>query len=147
MNVEKKWTFLDSARSDECIDFTMMCVFFVFVSVYSIISRNNAPFSNFRGGFRWKKVKSIIHKNFICTYFVDKPTIGYTLLSIVYHSPQLLVVDARSYNLNRYFLILVNPYFNEISFKFPFFSFINVDVKFPCAQGISLSSTITAVRF
>ncbi|KAF0769536.1 Uncharacterized protein FWK35_00017254, partial [Aphis craccivora] len=38
--------FLDSERSNECIDFTMMCVFF-FVSVYSITSRNNAPISNF----------------------------------------------------------------------------------------------------
>ncbi|KAF0714282.1 serine protease snake-like isoform X2, partial [Aphis craccivora] len=42
----------DSERSDECIDFTMMC--FVCVSVYSITSRNNAPISNFGGGFRWK---------------------------------------------------------------------------------------------
>ena len=33
----------------------MMCVFFlVFVSVYSITSRNNAPISNFGGGFRCK---------------------------------------------------------------------------------------------
>ncbi|KAF0754485.1 Uncharacterized protein FWK35_00018519 [Aphis craccivora] len=31
----------------------MICVFF-FVSVYSIISRNNAPISNFGGGFRCK---------------------------------------------------------------------------------------------
>ncbi|KAF0705902.1 Uncharacterized protein FWK35_00032605, partial [Aphis craccivora] len=31
----------------------MMCVFF-FVSVYSITSRNNAPISNYRGGFRCK---------------------------------------------------------------------------------------------
>ncbi|KAF0761760.1 Uncharacterized protein FWK35_00011636 [Aphis craccivora] len=39
----------------ECIDFTMMCVFVFFcVSVYSITSRNNAPISNFGGGFRWK---------------------------------------------------------------------------------------------
>ncbi|KAF0768842.1 Uncharacterized protein FWK35_00029003 [Aphis craccivora] len=30
----------------------MMCVFFV--SVYSITSRNNAPISNFGGGFRCK---------------------------------------------------------------------------------------------
>ncbi|KAE9533559.1 hypothetical protein AGLY_009197 [Aphis glycines] len=37
---------------DECIDFTMMYVFFV--SVYSIISRNNASISNFGGGFQWK---------------------------------------------------------------------------------------------
>ncbi|KAF0739135.1 Uncharacterized protein FWK35_00029365 [Aphis craccivora] len=30
-------TILDSERSDECIDFTMMCVlFFFFLSVYSI---------------------------------------------------------------------------------------------------------------
>ena len=28
--------------------------FFVFVSVYSITSRNNAPISNFGGGFRCK---------------------------------------------------------------------------------------------
>ncbi|KAF0758244.1 Uncharacterized protein FWK35_00009198, partial [Aphis craccivora] len=44
---------LDSERSEECIDFTMMCVFF-FVSVYSITSRNNAPISNYGGGFRCK---------------------------------------------------------------------------------------------
>ncbi|KAF0771962.1 Uncharacterized protein FWK35_00006130 [Aphis craccivora] len=46
--------FLDSERSDECIDFTMMCVFFLFffLFVYSITSRNNAPISNFGGGFR-----------------------------------------------------------------------------------------------
>ncbi|KAF0727653.1 Uncharacterized protein FWK35_00028080 [Aphis craccivora] len=43
-----------SERSEECIDFTMMCVFFFFVSVYSITSRNNAPISNFEGGFRCK---------------------------------------------------------------------------------------------
>ncbi|KAF0766829.1 Uncharacterized protein FWK35_00020115, partial [Aphis craccivora] len=35
---------LDSERSEEYIDFTMMCVFFFFVSVYSIT----------RGGFRCK---------------------------------------------------------------------------------------------
>ncbi|KAF0757916.1 Retrotransposable element Tf2 protein type 1 [Aphis craccivora] len=46
---------LDSERSEECIDFTMMCfLFFVFVSVYSITSRNNAPISNYGGGFRCK---------------------------------------------------------------------------------------------
>ncbi|KAE9523574.1 hypothetical protein AGLY_016126 [Aphis glycines] len=43
---------INSERSDECIDFTMMYVFFV--SVYSITSRNNASISNFGGGFRWK---------------------------------------------------------------------------------------------
>ncbi|KAF0703001.1 Uncharacterized protein FWK35_00035833, partial [Aphis craccivora] len=34
----------------------MMCVFFFFffVSVYSITSRNNAPISNYGGGFRCK---------------------------------------------------------------------------------------------
>ncbi|KAF0751802.1 Uncharacterized protein FWK35_00015841, partial [Aphis craccivora] len=43
----------DSERSVECIDFTMISVFFfVFVSVYSITSRNNAPISNYGGGFR-----------------------------------------------------------------------------------------------
>ncbi|KAF0715629.1 Uncharacterized protein FWK35_00029585 [Aphis craccivora] len=42
----------DSERSEECIDFTMMYVFFV--SVYSITSRNNAPISNYGGGFRCK---------------------------------------------------------------------------------------------
>ncbi|KAE9529728.1 hypothetical protein AGLY_011824 [Aphis glycines] len=36
---------LDSERSDECIDFTMM---------YHNYSRNNASISNFGGGFRWK---------------------------------------------------------------------------------------------
>ncbi|KAF0764062.1 Uncharacterized protein FWK35_00007248, partial [Aphis craccivora] len=34
---------LDSERSEECIDFTMI-----------ITSRNNAPISNFGGGFRCK---------------------------------------------------------------------------------------------
>ncbi|KAF0702767.1 Uncharacterized protein FWK35_00029310 [Aphis craccivora] len=34
-------TILDSERSDKCIDFTMI-----------ITSRNNAPISNFGGGFR-----------------------------------------------------------------------------------------------
>ncbi|KAE9537527.1 hypothetical protein AGLY_006550, partial [Aphis glycines] len=42
---------LHSERSDECIDFTMMCFLFVclfvFESVYSITSRNNASISNF----------------------------------------------------------------------------------------------------
>ncbi|KAF0767858.1 Uncharacterized protein FWK35_00020014 [Aphis craccivora] len=37
--------FIDSERSDECIDFKMMCV---------ITSRNNAPISNFGDGFRCK---------------------------------------------------------------------------------------------
>ncbi|KAF0771464.1 Uncharacterized protein FWK35_00004590 [Aphis craccivora] len=46
-----KYINKNSERSDECIDFTMMCVFFC-VSVYSITSRNNAPISNFGGGFR-----------------------------------------------------------------------------------------------
>ncbi|KAF0773389.1 Uncharacterized protein FWK35_00003703 [Aphis craccivora] len=48
---------IDSERSEECIDFTMMCVFlffFFFVSVFSITSGNNAPISNFGGGFRCK---------------------------------------------------------------------------------------------
>ncbi|KAE9524427.1 hypothetical protein AGLY_015148 [Aphis glycines] len=51
----KNFLILDSERSDECIDFTMMCVFlFLFVSMYSITSRNNAPISNYGGGFRCK---------------------------------------------------------------------------------------------
>ncbi|KAF0747061.1 Uncharacterized protein FWK35_00021543 [Aphis craccivora] len=44
---------------DECIDFTMMSVFFC-VSVYSITFRkrleNNASISNFGGGFRCKNI-------------------------------------------------------------------------------------------
>ncbi|KAE9536738.1 hypothetical protein AGLY_006971 [Aphis glycines] len=53
---QKRIPILDSERSDECIDFTMMYIFFlfVFVSVYSITSRNNASISNFGSGFRWK---------------------------------------------------------------------------------------------
>ncbi|KAF0765548.1 Uncharacterized protein FWK35_00008161 [Aphis craccivora] len=35
----------NSERSEECIDFTMMCV---------ITRRNNAPISNYAGGFRCK---------------------------------------------------------------------------------------------
>ncbi|KAF0754500.1 Uncharacterized protein FWK35_00010997, partial [Aphis craccivora] len=45
---------LDSERSDECIDFTMMLndVFFFFcVSVYTRTCRNNASISNCGGGF------------------------------------------------------------------------------------------------
>ncbi|KAE9523886.1 hypothetical protein AGLY_015774, partial [Aphis glycines] len=45
---------VDSEQSDECIDFIMVCVFLVFVSVYSITSRNNILISNFGGGFRWQ---------------------------------------------------------------------------------------------
>ncbi|KAF0759329.1 Uncharacterized protein FWK35_00017352 [Aphis craccivora] len=53
--IYKSCIVLDSERNDECIDFTMMCVFFFFVlSVYSITSRNIAPISNFGGGFRCK---------------------------------------------------------------------------------------------
>ncbi|KAF0770393.1 Uncharacterized protein FWK35_00014833 [Aphis craccivora] len=49
------YSITNSERSEECIDFTMMCVFFFFfVSVYSITSRNNAPISNYGGGFRCK---------------------------------------------------------------------------------------------
>ncbi|KAE9532667.1 hypothetical protein AGLY_009748, partial [Aphis glycines] len=50
--------WINSERSEECIDFTMMYVFF-FVSVYSITSRNNAPVSNYGGGFRCKIFKKI----------------------------------------------------------------------------------------
>ncbi|KAF0746724.1 Uncharacterized protein FWK35_00032333, partial [Aphis craccivora] len=39
----KKFRLLDSERSEECIDFTMI-----------ITSRNNAPISNYGGGFRCK---------------------------------------------------------------------------------------------
>ncbi|KAF0766861.1 Uncharacterized protein FWK35_00012177, partial [Aphis craccivora] len=42
----------NSERSDECIDFTMVCFFFL--SVYSITSRNNAPISNYGGGLGCK---------------------------------------------------------------------------------------------
>ncbi|KAF0688750.1 Uncharacterized protein FWK35_00034094, partial [Aphis craccivora] len=42
----KQHLLLDSERNEECIDFTMMCVF-VFVSVYSITSRYNTLISNF----------------------------------------------------------------------------------------------------
>ncbi|KAF0768919.1 Uncharacterized protein FWK35_00002355 [Aphis craccivora] len=46
---------LDSKRGNECIDFTMLCVFFFFLclcSVYTRTCRNNASISNFGGGFR-----------------------------------------------------------------------------------------------
>jgi len=38
---------LDSERSDKCIYFTMMCVFFIFVSVYTISRRNKTSIFNF----------------------------------------------------------------------------------------------------
>ncbi|KAF0759844.1 Uncharacterized protein FWK35_00010943 [Aphis craccivora] len=41
---------LNSERSDECIDFTMFCIFFL--SVYMRTCRNNASISNFGGGSR-----------------------------------------------------------------------------------------------
>ncbi|KAF0762120.1 Uncharacterized protein FWK35_00008429 [Aphis craccivora] len=46
--ISYNFILLNSERSDERIDFTIMCVFlfFVFVSVYSTTSRNNAPHSN-----------------------------------------------------------------------------------------------------
>ncbi|KAF0755264.1 Uncharacterized protein FWK35_00028180 [Aphis craccivora] len=40
---KRKYLFLNSERSEECIDFTMI-----------ITSRNNAPISNYGGGFRCK---------------------------------------------------------------------------------------------
>ncbi|KAF0754730.1 Uncharacterized protein FWK35_00025103 [Aphis craccivora] len=40
----------------------MMCVFFFFVSVYSITSRNNALISNYGGGFRCKLVTIFFYK-------------------------------------------------------------------------------------
>ncbi|KAF0747259.1 Uncharacterized protein FWK35_00027680 [Aphis craccivora] len=52
LQFQKNHNILDSERSEECIDFTMC--FFFFVSVYSITSRNNAPISNYGGGFRCK---------------------------------------------------------------------------------------------
>ncbi|KAF0747865.1 Uncharacterized protein FWK35_00020961 [Aphis craccivora] len=67
-NPKKIWQLTneiaDSERSDECIDFTMMCVhcfFLFFVSVNSITSRNNAPISNFEGGFRCKSEYPLVH--------------------------------------------------------------------------------------
>ncbi|KAF0732006.1 Uncharacterized protein FWK35_00019247, partial [Aphis craccivora] len=44
---------LDSERSDECVDFTMLCVFFV--SVYTRTCRNNTSISNLGCGFRYQK--------------------------------------------------------------------------------------------
>ncbi|KAF0746620.1 Uncharacterized protein FWK35_00032464 [Aphis craccivora] len=41
---------LDSERSDECVNFTMLCVC-VFFLLYTRTCRNNASISNFRGGF------------------------------------------------------------------------------------------------
>ncbi|KAF0702576.1 Uncharacterized protein FWK35_00025123, partial [Aphis craccivora] len=41
---------LNSERSDECIDFTMLCFFFFFVSVYTRKCGNNARISNFGVG-------------------------------------------------------------------------------------------------
>ncbi|KAF0766302.1 Uncharacterized protein FWK35_00004033 [Aphis craccivora] len=39
------YPLLDSERSDECVDFTMMCV---------ITTRNNDSILNFRDSFRWQ---------------------------------------------------------------------------------------------
>ncbi|KAF0699402.1 Uncharacterized protein FWK35_00031598, partial [Aphis craccivora] len=53
----------NSERSDVCIDFTMLCVFYFyyfyfFVSVYTRTCRNNASISNYGGGFRWQNESS-----------------------------------------------------------------------------------------
>ncbi|KAE9544683.1 hypothetical protein AGLY_000225 [Aphis glycines] len=66
-----KRLLLDSERYDECIDFTMMCFFYV--SVDSITCRTNASISNFRGDFRCQKFKVLFFtKNVkiekICNY-------------------------------------------------------------------------------
>jgi len=46
---------LDSERSHEGIDFTMMCVFwFALVSVCNITSHSIASIYNVGGGFRWE---------------------------------------------------------------------------------------------
>ncbi|KAE9527392.1 hypothetical protein AGLY_013090 [Aphis glycines] len=44
----------DSERSDECIDFTMMCVFFFFVSVDNIWSSKNASIFDFSPSLKKK---------------------------------------------------------------------------------------------
>ncbi|KAF0746846.1 Uncharacterized protein FWK35_00023007 [Aphis craccivora] len=52
---------LDSEQSDECIDFTMLCVFFLCVCVYTRTCRNNASILNFGGGFRYQNESSWCH--------------------------------------------------------------------------------------
>ncbi|KAF0769184.1 Uncharacterized protein FWK35_00007316, partial [Aphis craccivora] len=55
-----RYVILDSERSDECIDFTMMCVFFL--CTYSITSRNNAPISNYEGEIKSKHFPTVFKK-------------------------------------------------------------------------------------
>ncbi|KAF0716535.1 Uncharacterized protein FWK35_00023792 [Aphis craccivora] len=43
--IQQKLSILDSERSDESIDFTILCVFFFYVSVYTRTCRNNASIS------------------------------------------------------------------------------------------------------
>ncbi|KAF0751087.1 Uncharacterized protein FWK35_00018972 [Aphis craccivora] len=82
--------FIDSERSEECIDFTMMCVFFfVFVSVHSISSRNNAPISNYGGGFRCKTPLELRMVQFCWTvlkknYLIDENNV------VIFNAAQLI---------------------------------------------------------
>ncbi|KAF0772459.1 Uncharacterized protein FWK35_00001204, partial [Aphis craccivora] len=66
----------------------MICVFsFVFMSVYSITSRNNVPISNFGGGFRCKIfTKSIFlyncnSKTNNCKYLKFSPNVYVSVLN------------------------------------------------------------------
>ncbi|KAF0716625.1 Uncharacterized protein FWK35_00027303 [Aphis craccivora] len=53
-----KLIVLDSERNDECIDFTMLCIFLFFVSVYTRTCRNNASISIFGGCFLYQNESS-----------------------------------------------------------------------------------------
>ncbi|KAF0706225.1 Uncharacterized protein FWK35_00022160 [Aphis craccivora] len=53
VNSSYNFIVFNSERSDECIVFPMLCVFF-FVCLYTRKCRNNASISNFGGGFNSK---------------------------------------------------------------------------------------------
>ncbi|KAE9523837.1 hypothetical protein AGLY_015725 [Aphis glycines] len=91
---------INSERSDECIDFTIMCVCF-FVSVYSITSRNNASISNFRSGFRWKsEYPWVIHAapnvQQSCTHLTDFCVLKKSLIDACWLNNISLVISIMS---------------------------------------------------
>ncbi|KAE9537268.1 hypothetical protein AGLY_006291 [Aphis glycines] len=111
---------VDSERSEECIDFTMMYVFFFvffFASVYSITSRNNAPISNYGGGFRCKSknltFSNSFQKNREKQKKIDGKTGIFTQIQFSTESIFYMVVIQKLITTTEIF-----EFFFEVSFKF-----------------------------
>ncbi|KAF0753628.1 Uncharacterized protein FWK35_00008046 [Aphis craccivora] len=125
---------LDSERSNECIDFTMMCVFF-FVSVYSITSRNNALISNIGGVF--KKIpdkRKFLHK----TSF--RPNQFKFLISTIF-LPNVYVIRKKKRKTKNYMNIHIMKMAINTTFKFERFFVVFLAYPTECAIPSRHTST------